>query len=182
MPRTNKKTAGKPNPILALLCAWGVPGLGHVYLGRKVRGLVILLTIGVLFWSGVAVGGVMTVDSLYERWWFTAQMFTGVHGVAGWYRQNRVYDRLAADPEVGALGPGTPGQIATQQLVVDKALARDGLALVQPTDTVARAYSGVAGLLNLMCMFDALILATLGVRGEPAPQPAEPPPGKEGGE
>mgnify|MGYP000853354412 CR=1 FL=1 len=40
-------------------------------------------------------------------------------------------------------------------------------------DNVARAYAGIAGLLNLLCIFDATILALMGRFGEPvAPTPA----------
>jgi hypothetical protein len=51
---------------------------------------------------------------------------------------------------------------------VDEVFSRWGVALVNPADTVARAYSGTAGLLNLLCMFDALMLALMGKVGEPA--------------
>ena len=51
-------------------------------------------------------------------------------------------------------------------------LHQEKLSLVSPVDTAARAYCGVAGLLNLMCIFDALILAIMGSTGEPKPQPS----------
>ena len=38
--------------------------------------------------------------------------------------------------------------------------------LVYPTDVVARAYAGIAGMLNLLCIFDAVVLAMLGHFGE----------------
>ena len=40
------------------------------------------------------------------------------------------------------------------------------MARAAPMDSVARAYSGTAGLLNLMCIFDAAILALMGRTGE----------------
>lgn len=46
-------------------------------------------------------------------------------------------------------------------------LAERGLLPVNPADTVARAYSGVAGLMNLMCMFDVMLMSVMGIRGEP---------------
>ena len=51
---------------------------------------------------------------------------------------------------------------------LDQKLQAEGIALVAPADTVARAYAGVAGLLNLMCIFDALMLSIMGTTGEPA--------------
>jgi hypothetical protein len=90
----------------------------------------------------------MTVDPQDEPWWFSAQMISGVHGLVSWQRQTPYRHILETDAQ--ALDPANPKHIA----------------LVAPTDTVARAYSGVAGLLNLLCIFDALMLAMMGITGE----------------
>ena len=150
-----KRKQSSPNPVVAVLLACAVPGGGHIYLGRAKRGVIIFLTITALFWSGLAIGGVMTVDPQNERWWFMAQMCTGGNGIIAWQRQKKVVERIKK-----AEGP----EELEERLVAAK------IKLVTPAETVARAYSGVAGLLNLMCIFDALMLASMGVRGEPAPQ------------
>ena len=106
-------------------------------------------------------GGVMTVDPQRERWWFVAAMLGGVHGVAAWQIQQRQVSRLMSRHE--------PIRGAAAQTYEDKILAEEGVALVAPTASVARAYAGVAGLLNLMCMFDAFMLSLLGVSGEHKP-------------
>jgi len=157
----------KSLPFVALLAAWLVPGAGHVYLGRVARGVIIFVVVSGLFWTGMAIGGVMTVDYDTERWWFAADMFTGVHGLAGWYRHRRVFADYSADPSIGPPVPSDPGQAQRRHFAVEDRLAKDGIALVHPTDTVARAYAGIAGLLNLMCIFDAVVLSLMGVRGEP---------------
>jgi len=154
-------------PFLALLLASAVPGAGHMYLGRVKRGIIIFITIAALFWSGVAIGGVLTVDSVRERWWFVAEMLTGVHGLIGWHRQREVYDRVLANERLNLRDPH-------DQAVLDAKLQAEGVALVTPADTAARAYAGVAGLLNLMCIFDALMLSIMGIRGEPPPEGKEP--------
>jgi TM2 domain-containing membrane protein YozV len=178
--RTSSPNAQTAQAVLAAVLAWLIPGAGHFYLGRRARGLVIFLTIGLTFWSGIAIGGVMTVDYHYERWWFLAQVFTGTHGLAGWYRQHLVYEEVI--DELGPnlrLGPAPGGQTSEDQARVDAYLAEKGLAVSNPSDTIARAYSGVAGLLNLMCIFDVLTLGLLGIRGEPSTL-KEPQPGREG--
>lgn len=139
-------------PALAVLLACAIPGAGHIYLGRVGRGIIIFLTITALFWSGIAIGGVLTVDSERERWWFAAQMLTGANGLVGWQLERKAYQDLRKDAKGGNL----------EDRMVDK-----NIALVAPAETVARAYSGVAGLMNLMCIFDALMLSLMGVRGEP---------------
>jgi TM2 domain-containing membrane protein YozV len=166
---SQKSQANVPFAVLAMVLAWIVPGVGHAFLGRPARGIIIGLTVAATFWAGVAMGGVMTVDPANERWWFVADMFTGIHGLAGWRLQQRTYDRLTADPAVRqrqATLARDPWQSAA---VMDEKLQEERLALTAPTDTVARAYSGIAGLLNLMCIFDVMMLALMGVRGEPPP-------------
>lgn len=155
-----KQKQSSPIPMLAVLLACAIPGAGHLYLGRAKRGIIIFLTITALFWSGVGIGGVLTVDLQKERWWFAAQMLTGVNGLAAWQRQKLAYQKLAK----------VAGESLEDRMVNEK------IALVVPAETVARAYSGVAGLLNLMCIFDALMLSIMGVRGEPRPQDDKPKP------
>lgn len=154
--------------ILAALLAWLVPGAGHVYLGRMRRGAILFLAIAATFWGGAAMGGVMTVDSRYDRWWFYAQSLSGVHGLAGWWRQEQVYRDVARRLGKEQILPAPDGRPTDEQMRVDAALREKGVVLANPTEGVARAYSGVAGLLNLLCVFDAALLAMMGRRGEPS--------------
>ena len=156
-----KRKKSSASPLLALLLACAIPGAGHFYLGRAKRGIIIFLTVTALFWSGVAVGGVLTVDSQHEKWWFVAQMLTGANGLAAWQREKRA----CRSPEMTKEGQS-----------IQERMVKADIALVAPAETVARAYSGVAGLINLMCIFDALMLATMGVQGEPAPEKKQPEP------
>ena len=156
--------------VITLVIAWLIPGAGHVYQGRLVRGIIIFVTISALFWTGVGLGGVATVDYDRERWWFIADMFAGVHGLVGWYRYRRLTQEFAR--RHGAMPtPDSSGYQSRQeefQEELEDYLAKNQLALVAPTETVARAYAGVAGLLNLMCIFDAVVLAMMGGPPEPA--------------
>lgn len=158
-------------PIWALagLLAWLLPGAGHFYAGRRVRGVILLVTISALFWSGVALGGVMTADQQYEPWWFAAQMLTGVHGALCWYRQGQVYEDIQQDPAIGPPPRRAPGRPDKRQMRVDAALHEKGLAVANPTDGVARAYTGIAGMLNFLCVFDILLLCFMGRQREPTP-------------
>ncbi|KKM02374.1 hypothetical protein LCGC14_1785050 [marine sediment metagenome] len=160
----------KPNvlmPVLAGLLAWAIPGAGHVYLGRTVRGIVLCVCINGMFWTGVAFGGVFTVEPITKRWWFAAQMCTGASGLAGWYRQELVRGRITAGLDID---PKPPRRHAAQwHQSYSEALIKKEIALSYPTSNVARAYSGVAGMLNLMAIFDAVMLGALGRFGEPPP-------------
>ena len=155
--------------------AWLIPGAGHVYIKRTLRGVIICLCLNGLFWTGVAIGGVFTVDPLKDRWWFSAQMCTGVSGVASWYRQEKERGKITNnfdDPKLRTSNP--PLQMDRKDQLPQRwweayteAKVKNGTNLAYPADTVAKAYSGVAGMLNLMCIFDAVILAAMGKFGEP---------------
>ena len=153
-------------PFVALLLAWLIPGSGHVYIGRVRRGIIIFIAIGGAFWAGVGMGGVLTVDYHHERWWFIADMFTGVHGIVSGLRQQRVYQDLAK--EAADEGLAVPGVLPPDP-VIQKKLAEKGLFPQTATASVARVYAGVAGLLNLMCIFDAFVLTMMGQAREPRP-------------
>ena len=177
----------KTNPgrtALTLVLAWLIPGAGHVCIGRTVRGVVICITIATMFWTGMAIGGVMTVDQETERWWFAADILTGVHGLVAWRRSDAIYSRINSDLEdnaeykdrVNRLRDRRSGRVpmdafrTMRQHYQHAALAKDGIAVVHPGGIVARAYAGVAGLLNLLCIFDAVILSMMAKPGEPPPK------------
>lgn len=208
-----KRSLLSPVPLVAVALAWLIPGLGHIYLGRVRRGLVILVTLAAMFWGGVAMGGVLTVDPVNERWWFIADVCSGAHGLVGWHRYNQlsldVNGKIDNDPQFKSQTETLRNQISEKHRQIadlqrartgdqerekrfrqelqgymisqagiradywDKITAADGVALVSPTETVARAYCGIAGLLNLMCIFDVLMLSLMGVSGEQnIPRPA----------
>ncbi len=128
-------------PIAAIL-AWLIPGLGHIFLGHKVRGVIFLVVITLTFWTGVAVGGVKCVDphkpvqqrstSQQQRargrsWWFFAQIMNGGYAVATHAVGVRAAERATY--------------------------------LSWPSGDIASVYTGVAGLLNLLIIIDALVRA-----------------------
>jgi len=160
--KTARTTATPPAPATALLAGlagWLVPGAGHWMLGRRVRGVILFVVIHVLFWSGIVIGGVFTVDPREEPWWHKAQLCVGSSGLWSHYRQQATFNALA-DRAVRERRRGGPAK-AVEQLKADK-----NLALVWPAAGPARIFTGVAGMLNLLCIIDAVLLALLGIRGE----------------
>lgn len=125
---------------LAGLLAWAVPGLGHIFLGHRGRGLVFLVTITATFWSGVAIGGVRgTVDPHERSLWFVAQLCTGGNTGAA-YLLNR-----AVTPSGERHARTAPKYVPPYWVAAE----------------VGVHYTGVAGLLNLLVVLDALALAEL---------------------
>ncbi len=117
-------------PLVGFL-AWLMPGVGHVAGGDRNRGIIIFVTIALTFWGGIAIGGVRTtVDPQQKKLWFMAQICTGTHAVAAfaWGEHERPAD------------------------------GKKALAYSQWDATeVALVYTGVAGLLNLLAILDALV-------------------------
>ena len=166
-----RDTSRYATALLAGLLAWFIPGAGHLYLRRAARGVILCICINGLFWTGVAFGGVFTVEPLKQRWWLGAQMGAGASAMATWYRQDRLRRSVTEDLGLPPTPPRSPEKAQQWWFDYTSTLAERKLALVYPTDAVARSYSGVAGMLNLMCIFDAFMLALMGSFGE---LPAEP--------
>ncbi len=47
----------KNKALLAGFLGWFIPGLGHIYLRKYLRGLVFFICIGLMSWLGLAMGG-----------------------------------------------------------------------------------------------------------------------------
>jgi hypothetical protein len=128
----SKPTLDKP-PYMAGALAWLIPGGGHWYLGMKARGAIIFVTIAVVFWFGVIVGGVRsTVDPTHNMHWFLGQICAGGHALISL-----------------ALSRSIPWD------------GIDGLSWGKSKD-IGVVYAGVAGLLNLLAVFDAIVRSISG--------------------
>lgn len=74
---------------IAGFLSWLLPGAGHVIIGERVRGVILIAVIALTFWTGVAVGGVKnTVNYQQRRLWFMGQICAGSHALLamGWSR------------------------------------------------------------------------------------------------
>jgi hypothetical protein len=139
-----------PSTAVAALLAWLVPGLGHWYLGHRDRAIILFVTIVVLFWGGVALGGVRSTFNVQENGpWLAAQICTGPQAIVG-----LMWAKSLKGPQPG-LG------------IVDRNEAS------YPSADIAVVYSGVAGLLNLLVIIDVLARSEaraipIGARSPPA--------------
>lgn len=118
---------------LAGLLSWILPGAGHVFLGDMNRGILIFVTIATTFWGGIAIGGVRTtVDPQRQKLWFMAQICNGSHAIVA-----------------GAWGHAARKGASSAQLAHSEWKSLE----------IGLVYTGVAGLLNLLVILDALIRA-----------------------
>ncbi|MHC4947160.1 MAG: DUF6677 family protein [Planctomycetota bacterium] len=141
MPQERSNQGGQLNPGAALLAfAW--PGLGHVSLGHRRRGLLIMFGVLLLFLGGVLIGGVDSVDRREDKLWFLAQ--------------------AACGPV--AFATDFINQSYVKQLPEETRLRTTSLGRVNEMGTL---FSALAGLMNLVVILDALNSAP---HAEPPPR------------
>lgn len=117
--------------VVAAFAGWLVPGLGHILVGHRVRGIILLVAVGVTFWCGVAIGGVKSTIQPNERTaWFMAQVCTGGHAMAVLGLARTLPDK-------------PPWEFSEY-------------VAYAPAEDIAVVYTGVAGLLNVLAIFDVL--------------------------
>jgi hypothetical protein len=138
------------NPPLAALLAWLVPGLGHFYQGRTGKGILYAVCILGLYGVGLALG---QGHNVYWRWInpltnaeqfrfsYVCQFFVGlpslpalIQATLQWFGHGPILGGLMAEPPqdvINALHSG--GKLAE----------------------VSSVYTMVAGLLNVLAIYDA---------------------------
>ena len=123
--------------------AWLIPGAGHFALNERRRGIVIFVMIVLTFIVGLYVGSIGVVDPVTAKPWYAAQMMSspvvlvlGSH-VADAHRQAQAQH----NPELAYLVYGRAGEIG-------------------------QIYTSIAGLLNLLCIVNAIYMAHLRAVGE----------------
>jgi len=166
MTKTPTTPSSARSSSVAGLLAWILPGLGHWYLGHRARAITIMVAIAVTFWCGVAIGGVKsTVDPSENRLWFLAQICAGGHTIAAavWsgrldpvvYRCPKCDGDLSNRPREGSICPGCREEISSVE-----AATRTRMAYWPQVD-IAIVYTGIAGLLNVLVILDAIARAEL---------------------
>jgi hypothetical protein len=118
----------------AAAAAWLLPGLGHWLLGERRRGAILGVAIGTLWFAGVLMGGVSTIDMKQNSWWFLGQMLTAPSLVVDQVRERALVKRQSPqDTPRGGYEPAL-GRTAEQAVL----------------------FTALAGLLNLLTMIDVM--------------------------
>ena len=139
------------NRYVALVLAWMVPGLGHIYQGRTGKGVLYGVCILSLFLVGLAMGDWRIV---YWRWVsptanteafcfnYLGQFWTGlaalpalIQGTLNWYGRPPTFGGFMAEP---------------LQNTINGLYPRLGKFV-----EIGTLYTTVAGLLNILAMYDA---------------------------
>jgi hypothetical protein len=115
----------------AIVLAWLFPGVGHISIGQKRRGLLIMSGMLFLVLCGVLVGGIDAVDHKNDGLWFIAQVWCGPIVIA--------VDLL--------------NQALIAPLPVDEKATLVGLSHVNEMGTL---FIAMAGLMNFVIILDVI--------------------------
>ena len=129
------KSQGQFTPTAAVL-AWLWPGLGHISLGQRKRGVLVMFGVLWLFVGGVLIGGIDSVDRRDDPLWFLAQSLCGPIALAVDWTNQRWLKQVPADP-----------------VELESRLDRKGLGHVNEMGTL---FSALGGLMNLVAILDVL--------------------------
>ena len=142
------------NRNVAALLAWLVPGVGHLYQGRTSKGILIFVTISLLFISGLQMSGGKAVYCSFRspdlRWQFVGQFFVGSASVPA-IIQNRVVRGQQANAEVSVIRPLFGGKFSPP---ISSGEREEWHGDYHAYFQMGTLYTLVAGLLNLFAIFD----------------------------
>jgi hypothetical protein len=118
------------NPAAAVM-AWLWPGLGHISLGHKRRGLLIMFGVLFLFLGGVLIGGIDSVDRREDHLWFLAQMLCGPIAFGVDFLNQNFIKSIPEPQRFATIGLNKPNEMGT-------------------------LFTALAGLMNLVVILDAM--------------------------
>jgi len=169
---------------MALVLAWLVPGLGHVLLGERARGVIFAVTIHGLFAAGMLIAGVRAINPPEQQIWTYTQFLTGwpmlvansveKSQMAKFRQSMETLQRDGVEMPDGQFLTRPPVDDDSQTAIADRirfgkeAIKRYPLLSNHPkVHDIGAVYCGIAGMLNLLVMFDVLLRITGSTREKP---------------
>jgi hypothetical protein len=137
MTNTLKQTS-VPYLLFVGLLAWVLPGGGYYVLGDKKRATIVFIAILLTFLTGLYIGSIGVIDPLGAKAWYAAQIMNS--------------------PAVILIGNHVTTMYQEAQMYQDPTRAYSVFA--KPSE-IGQIYTSVAGLLNLLCIVNAVYIAHL---------------------
>lgn len=130
----------------AAFFGWILPGLGQISIGHGRRGVLAGIGILGLFFGGLLIGGVDCVDRREDPLWFYAQAGAGPIAFASDWANSALlksgkFGELVETPS--AMPRTTPAMVSSFKTVT-------------PANEIGTLYCALAGLINVVVIFDAL--------------------------
>jgi len=170
-PPENELPIDLRNPYLAGFLAWLVPGLGHYYQGRYPKALIFFLCIAPLFVVGCALASSSETGiarNVYWSWrqgdlrfWWLAQASLGVAAIPSWAQAWQVNSGQA--PMFGSF-MAPPQRFHRDESGVAPTI--DEIRRQLPHFELGNYFVVIAGLMNLLVIFDAIGGPFIGRRKE----------------
>ncbi len=154
---------GFARSALAVVTAWVLPGLGHVVLGERARGVVIMITLASLYTAGLLIGGIDVIDSREDKWWYRGQVLAGPATLTLDLLSQRLKTRTQSRLEDRAFPAAQPPDF--DRLPYVRSVGR--------VNELGTLYCALAGMLNLLVIVD--LVFRLDHRRAHAPPPADAP-------
>lgn len=161
---------------LAIALAWVVPGLGHWVLGERSRALLFGITIHGLFAMGLLLAGLRAINPPDQAIWSYTQWATGwpmgaaVELAKTRFKQPETEQLLNEEYETGGwrgsgfdLAPSGVRESRAKSFIEAHPL----FAYHPKMQDIGAVYCGIAGMLNLLVIFDVLLRVTGSERETP---------------
>lgn len=155
--------------LLAGGAALLVPGAGQVVRGELKRGVLAGVGVLFLFFAGLFIGGIDVVDSREDRVWFVGQALTGpLAFVVDTVHQSAFKAHDQANPQ-GPRRSGRPDEHRVRDAAgrpvwepltreqIDSGMGPPNVKSVGRVNEVGTLFCTIAGMLNLIIIFDAFI-------------------------
>ncbi len=146
-----------PAALLAAIC---IPGLGHIVRGEKKRGILAMVGILGLFFSGMFIAGLDAVDRRTEFWWFVPQAGVGPITFGVDYIKR---ERFLVKAPMGATGgtvyrPANPDETrgpAGNPVPLPAGARPPYIKAMGKSYEIGILYCALAGMTNLIVIIDA---------------------------
>ena len=157
-PPGERKTSPLLWPLAAAL-AWVLPGLGHWFIGERLRGAIVGGTLLALFFGGMIIGGLDVIDYRRDRIWFAGQAFIGPIALGANLLHIKLDPpRIVRQEDV----EGTNRQV--QRTIIEYPVPRAPTAGYEPKyypsigrmNELGTLYCTLAGVLNLLAILDVV--------------------------
>ena len=121
-PRQPDQEGPGPVAYLALALSWLVPGLGHIMIGQVARGIIMGISIHLLFAGGLLLGGIHAINPPDQPIWTYTQFLTGWPMLVANHIERNIYEPVYVIGQRDEKGIPLPTPI--QQLYNEEANAR----------------------------------------------------------
>ena len=147
-----QNTSGNGILMLSVVgaAAWLIPGGGYFALGEHRRGWVVLVTIALTFFTGLYIGSIGVIDPIGSKPWYVAQVMNSPSVLLiGNHVAQRKRQAVREIEQARSTSERASAQRRAQEYVYN--------VYGRPAE-VGQIYTSIAGLLNLLCIVNAMYL------------------------